>query len=171
MTAAEPDRIVVRPIALRDIEGFAACVAAVIAEREWLAYVEPFPLPETARFVAKNVQSGTQFVAELDGRIVGWCDVVRSAAPVFGHRGTLGMGLLPEVRGRGLGLRLIHATLDAARAAGIEQVTLHAFARNARALALYRKAGFREVGRQVRAKKLDGHYDDNVIMDIELSGA
>lgn len=171
MTPAEPDRVVVRPIGLRDIEGFAACVAAVIAEREWLAHLEPFPLPEAARFVAKNVGTGTQLVAEIDGRIVGWCDVVRSTVPVFAHRGTLGMGLLPEVRGRGLGLRLIRATLEAARAAGIEQVTLHVFARNTRALALYRKAGFHEVGRQLRAKKLDGHYDDNVIMDIELSGA
>ncbi len=171
--SAEParplDDVVVRRIELRDIEGFAACVAAVIAERDWLARLAPFPLSESARFVAQNVQSGTQLVAERDGRIVGWCDVVRSTPPVFAHRGTLGMGLLPEMRGLGLGLRLIRATLDAAREAGIEQVTLHVFARNTRALALYRKAGFREVGRHVRAKKLDGQYDDNVIMDIELS--
>ena len=171
MTPPGFDRIVVRPIELRDIEGFAACVAAVIAEREWLAHIEPFPIDGAAAFVARNVGTGMQFVAEDDGRIVGWCDIVRSPVAVSTHRGTLGMGMLPEVRGRGLGLRLIDAALAAARRAGLEQVTLHVFGRNARAIALYRKAGFREVGRHIRGKKLDGQYDDNVIMDIELSGA
>jgi len=169
--SSEPDAIFVRPIELRDIEDFSACTAAVIAEREWLAHVEPFPIEDAARFVARNIRTGNpQLVAERNGRIVGWCDVVRCEVPVFAHRGTLGMGLLPEARGRGLGLRLILATLAAARAAGVEQVTLQVFARNTRAIALYRNAGFREVGRQVRAKKLDGRYDDNVIMDIALTG-
>lgn len=168
---APPGAIVVRPIELRDIEGFVACVGDVMKERRWLAHVEPFPLDEAARFVARNVTTGMQFVAEHDARIVGWCDIVRSPVAVFQHRGTLGMGMLAAFRGRGLGLRLIEATLAAARAAGLEQVTLHVFGQNTRAIALYRKAGFREVGRQPRAKKLDGQYDDNVIMDLDLPGA
>ncbi len=168
---AERDRIVVRPIELRDIEGFAACTAAVIAEREWLAHVEPFPIEETARFVARNVRTGMQFVAEQDDRIVGWCEVERSTIPVYAHRGTLGIGMLAEVRGRGLGLRLIEAALAAARAHGIEQAGLAVFARNTRAIALYRKAGFREIGRRPRGKKLDGQYDDIVLMDLAIDGA
>jgi len=172
MTPAELDRVVVRPIGLRDIEGFAACTAAVIAEREWLAHVEPFPIEETARFVARNIRTGNpQFVAELTGRIVGWCDVERSPVPVYAHRGTLGIGMLAEVRGHGLGLRLIEAALAACRTQAIEHVGLAVFARNARALALYRKAGFREIGRRPRGKKLDGHYDDVVLMDLALTGA
>lgn len=76
--------------------------------------------------------------------------------------------MLAAYRGRGLGLRLIEATVDAARAAGLERVDLVVYGRNERAAALYRKAGFREIGRRERAKKLDGEYDDTVLMGMLL---
>ncbi|MFO1311664.1 MAG: GNAT family N-acetyltransferase [Burkholderiales bacterium] len=160
---------VVRPIALADIEGFAACTAAVIAERAWLARVDAFPLEETARFVAHNIRTGNpQYVADAGGRIVGWCDVVRSSFAVHAHRGTLGMGLLAGYRGAGLGARLVAATVEAARGARFEQIDLAVFARNTRAIALYRRAGFRDVGIRRKGKKLDGEYDDVILMDLDL---
>jgi len=163
---------VVRPIELGDIAGFASCTAAVIAERVWLAHTAPFPIDETARFVAHNVRTGNpQFVAEDGGRIVGWCDVVRSTVPVYRHCGTLGIGILESHRGQGLGLRLMATTLAAARTAGMERVDLAVYARNTRAAALYRKAGFRDLGVRRNGKKLDGEYDDVLLMDIALQEA
>jgi ribosomal protein S18 acetylase RimI-like enzyme len=164
--------VIVRPIELRDIGSFAACTMAVIEERVWLAHIEPFPIDETAKFVAFNLRTGNpQFVADDGGRTVGWCDVVRSTIPVYRHRGTLGVGVLADYRGQGLGMRLVHAALDAARAADIERVDLAVYGRNTRAVALYRKAGFREVGIRKDGKKLDGEYDDVVLMDIALHKA
>ena len=87
---------------------------------------------------------------------------------VIGH---LGMGLLPDYRGRGIGLRLLQATIDAARAAGFERIELSVYGRNARAAALYRKAGFAHEGTRVRGKKVDGEYDDVHIMGLILGEA
>lgn len=158
-----------RPVELGDIEGFAECTAAVVAERQYLAHVDPFPIDETARFVAANIRHGNpQFVAADAGRIVGWCDIVRGALPVHRHRGTLGIGMLEAYRGKGLGLRLIEAALAAARARGFEHVGLVVYGRNTRAAAVYRKAGFREIGRRTRGKKLDGEYDDELLMELIL---
>ena len=154
-------QVVVRPVTLADIAGFRACVGAVMRERRYLAYLEPFSLAETAAFVAANIDRGNpQFVAEDAGRIVGWCDVCRDSAPTYAHEGTLGMGVLDDYRGGGLGERLLRATLDAAAGAGFERVALSVYASNTRAAALYRKAGFVHEGTRVRGRKLDGAYDD-----------
>ena len=161
--------VAVRPIELRDIGSFAECVGSVIAERDYLAWQAPFPIESTAQFVASNIRlRNPQFVADDGGVVVGWCDITRSTVPVLVHSGMLGMGMLQQYRGRGLGMRLMLATLAAAREACIERVDLAVFARNVRAAALYRQAGFREVGRRVRGKKLGGDYDDEILMEVLL---
>jgi ribosomal protein S18 acetylase RimI-like enzyme len=158
---------VIRPIALGDIAGFRDCVSSVMRERQYLAFQEPFPLDQTAAFVAGNITSGNpHFVAIAGERIVGWCDIKRETAPIYAHDGMLGIGVLDEYRGSGLGERLLRTALDAARAARFERVSLSVYGRNARAVELYRKVGFLVEGTRVRGKKLDGEYDDVHMMAI-----
>ena len=165
--AAGAGAVVVRPIALGDVEGFRACVDAVMKERRWLAYVEAFSLSRTAAFVAGNLESGNpQYVADDGGRIVGWCDVCRESIPTYAHCGMLGMGVLPPYRGRGVGARLLAATLAAARERGFERVELSVYAHNTAAQALYRRAGFAHEGTRVRGRKLDGEYADIHMMGL-----
>lgn len=165
-----PAPVTVRPITLGDVEGFRACVGAVMGERRYLAYLEPFPLPETAAFVAENIDLGNpHLVADDGGRVVGWCDVRRDTIPTYAHDSILGMGLLAGYRGRGLGGRLIRAALHAARDAGLERVSLSVYARNAAALALYRRVGFVHEGTRVRGRKLDGAYEDVHMMAYHLA--
>jgi RimJ/RimL family protein N-acetyltransferase len=109
-----------------------------------------------------------QFVAVQDGRVVGWCDVIRKSSEGFRHAGDLGMGLLPELRGRGIGRRLLARTLAAARAAGIARVELEVYAGNAAAITLYERCGFRHEGRRRRARLLDGVAEDVVEMALNF---
>jgi RimJ/RimL family protein N-acetyltransferase len=161
--------IVIRPIALADIEAFWRVTDAVMRERTFLAFVEGFPLDETAAFVARNIRMrNPHIVADDRGQLVGWCDVRRESIPVYAHVGHLGMGLLPEYRGRGIGERLLRATIDAARGFGFERLELSVYGRNPRAAALYRKVGFVHEGTRVRGKKLDGEYDDVHMMGLLL---
>ena len=161
--------IVIRPIALADIEQFQRVTDAVMRERRFLAFVEAFPIEEVAAFVARNLRlRNPHVVADHRGRIVGWCDIRRETIPVYAHTGHLGMGLLPDYRGRGIGTRLLRAAIDAARTAGFERIELSVYAGNARAVALYRKSGFALEGTRVRGKKLDGEYDDVHMMGLLL---
>ena len=161
-----PDAVI-RPIALADIEQFRDVTSVVMRERAFLAFVEGFPIDEAAAFVARNLRLGNpQVVAEDADRIVGWCDIRRETIPVYAHVGHLGMGLLPEYRGRGIGERLIRASIDAARVAGFERIELTVYARNVRAAALYRKVGFVHEGAQREALYRNGRRHDVHLMSI-----
>lgn len=58
------------------------------------------------------------------------------------------LAVAPSARRRGVASRLLDALLEGAREAGMTRVFLEVRASNAAALALYRRRGFREVGRR-----------------------
>jgi ribosomal protein S18 acetylase RimI-like enzyme len=162
-------RVAIRPIALADIAPYRDLTDVVMRERLYMAFLEGFAIDEAAAFVARNLRLGNpHFVADDAGRVVGWCDIRRETIPVYAHCGGLGMGVHPDYRGRGIGERLIRASLDAARAAGFERIELSVYGRNTRAAALYRRVGFVHEGTRVRGKKVDGQYDDVHIMGMLL---
>ncbi len=74
--------------------------------------------------------------------------------------------LLPEFRRQGIGERLIRQTLDAARAFGLRRVELTVRENNAVAIALYKRVGFEIEGLQRNAIKVDGAYENVVLMAI-----
>ena len=162
------ENIRIVPTTEAHIEGLQRCVDAVARERLWLGFVEGPPLMQTRAFVDMILRgAGVQFVALDDaGEVVGWCDVVRLDQESFRHGWRLGMGLLPTVRGRGVGRRLAEAAIAAARAKGAERIELEVFASNTRAIALYERLGFVREGVKRHARKLDGAYDDVVQMAL-----
>lgn len=117
-------------------------------------------------FVRTNIEKGyPQIVAVTEtGDVIGWCDVTPPGREVMAHVGVLGMGLLPEWRGQGLGERLMREALAAADAFGLTRVELGVFAHNARARALYRKLGFVEEGIKRRRILIDGVHHDEIMM-------
>jgi RimJ/RimL family protein N-acetyltransferase len=157
--------IVIVPVAPRHIEGFHRALDLVARERKYLTLLEAPPLPQTREFVLDLIKNGDlQFLALADGEVVGWCDVRRHFFAAHAHRGTLGMGVVPACRGRGLGLRLIEATLERARGAGFVRIELNVHADNARAIALYEKVGFVREGVARDAVFIDGEYCDAIAM-------
>jgi RimJ/RimL family protein N-acetyltransferase len=103
--------------------------------------------------------------------IVGWCDVGRREREGFRHAAELGMGLRAKVRGRGLGSRLLKRAIALSRRRGLEKLELQVYASNVPARRLYQKFGFEVEGRRVRARKLDGRYDDIVLMALFLTAS
>lgn len=158
---------IIVPIAPEHIEGFHRALDVVSRERKYLAFLEAPPLESTRDFVLGLIEAGNpQFVA-LEGEVVvGWCDITRHQRPVFQHRGGLGMGLLPDYRGKGLGWALISTTLKAAKEAGFVRVELDVYTDNARAIALYEKAGFVREGIMRDAVCIDGYYKDMITMAL-----
>jgi ribosomal protein S18 acetylase RimI-like enzyme len=167
---AEPaiDDVQVMPTAEQYAEGFNAAVDIVARERRYIGLVEGPSIESTRTFVRKILDGGgVQMLAVTpSGGVVGWCDILRNPNEGFRHVGRLGMGLIPEYRGRGWGRELAVQAIRAARKAGMERVELEVFASNKPAIALYRSLGFVVEGIKRRARKLDGEYDDNVFMAL-----
>jgi len=149
-------------------ESFHAAVDYVARERRYIGFVEAPPVESTREFLRRLADgAGVQFLAIApENRVVGWCDIIRNPVEGFRHVGRLGMGLLPEYRRRGLGRQLALKAIEAARGAGIERVELEVFATNEAAIGLYRSLGFNTEGIKSKARKLDGRYEDNVLMAL-----
>jgi RimJ/RimL family protein N-acetyltransferase len=114
------------------------------------------------RFVRNNIERGyPQFVVMSAGTVVGWCDVLPNRTRViYSHRGTLGIGQLPEFRGKGIGRKLMRRTIDAAFAFGLTRVELTVRETNVNAIALYKSLGFEVEGRHRNAVCIDGQYEN-----------
>jgi RimJ/RimL family protein N-acetyltransferase len=158
------------PIAVEHAAGFHACLDAVARERRYLAQIQALPLERVEGFVRESVASdAAQFVA-LDeaGVVVGWADVFPAWADAVRHCGTLGMGVHASHRGRGIGERLLRASLAKAATLGITRVTLEARADNLRAIRLYERVGFAHEALKRHALRFDGVYYDAVQMSLLL---
>lgn len=163
-----PTEFRIIPIEERFITPLNTALGIIGRERKYIGYIDTPPMADTRALVMSIlVGGGVQFVAvTADGTLAGWCDIVRKQRDGFRHVGYLGMGLLAEYRGQGLGERLMRTTIDAAVAMGMERIELEVFDTNARAIALYRKLGFELEGVKRHARKLDGQYDDDLFMAL-----
>ena len=143
---------------------FRECLDAVARERRWLMYLQAPALQEIRAFLKSR--SPIQFLARRGEDVVGWCDITPDPREGFRHSGVLGMGVLAEYRGRGIGRRLLDRTVREARAAGLTRIELEVFSSNQAAISLYREFGFREEGRKRGARVLDGREEDILLMAV-----
>jgi ribosomal protein S18 acetylase RimI-like enzyme len=149
------------------IEGFWKVLDNVARERRYIAFLEGPPMERFRSFVLGNIKrKAPQFVALMEGKVVGWCDIVPSDRPVHAHCGVLGMGLLAGHRDKGIGAALMQMSLDAARSCGLTRVSLTVYEGNARALEFYKKVGFRIEGVKQKDALIDGVYINVISMAL-----
>ena len=105
-------------------------------------------------------------VAELDGCVVGLLHLENGHRKRLAHIGALAMSVQPNFRRKGIGTALLQSLIHwAEENAVIEKLTLSVFTTNRPAINLYKKTGFAEEGRRVRAIKItDGKYVDEILM-------
>ena len=163
------DAVEIVPIAQDHIESFHRTLDVVARERRYLAFLEAPPIESTRAFILGNIKRGLpQWVALSAGEVVGWCDVTPKERPVYAHGGVLGMGLLPQFRGRGIGTNLIRSVLATSRTVGLHRVELTVRENNESAIGLYKKVGFEIEGLQRDAVRIDGIHENIVCMAILL---
>lgn len=155
------------PIAEEYIPGFHSCLDSVAHERAYLAFLEAPAFEAAQQFVRSNIARDLpQFVALADNAVIGWCDISPERLPGFTHSGRLGMGVLKNYRGQGIGRKLLSVTLNKAKEKQLERVELEVYASNQSAIALYQSAGFVVEGIKKKGRKLEGHYEDIVWMAL-----
>ena len=122
--------------------------------------------PDWERFDAERL-SEPRLVADDDqGRVVGWAVLSpASSRCVYGGVAEVSVYVAAVARGRGVGSRLLAELVSRSEAAGIWTLQAGIFPENEATLALHRKLGFREVGRQVRIGKMAGRWRDTLLLE------
>lgn len=162
-------QFVIRDARIGDLKGFNACVAAVAVERRYIAKVKGPSLASSRKWMKSVLAAKYPFlVVTQNSKVVGWCDVGPRTREGFRHAAELGIGLCAAVRGRGLGSRLLKKAIARSRELKLEKLELRVYASNRAARRLYRNFGFVMEGRLVRARKIDGKYDDIILMALFL---
>lgn len=148
-----------------------------------LAAESPYVLmtPESVR--QKNVDGQTKWFQESaasdaavilsvfhDGRMIGLCDGRCYKDIKRKHRAGLGISILSEFRGCGLGQKLMEVLLDNMKSfVGIQIIELDVMLNNQAALRLYEKLGFKKAGVFPKAFILpSGEVSDNLTMYLEI---
>ena len=161
------NQIQIRHLTEADIEEFHTYLDSVAHERKFIGFVQAPSLEKTRNWLMAGMEEGEIRLIALDGsKVIGWCDIEIGQREGFVHAGRLGMGLLKEYRRQGLGSRLLEETLSVAKKRGLERVELDVYTSNAPAIKLYDKFNFQIEGRKRKARKLDGTYDDIIVMAI-----
>lgn len=124
---------------------------------------------ETEReFIQKSYanENNLMAISEADGLLVSMSNIECDGKIPTRHVGQMGISILPDWRGIGLGTAILQTMIEWATGHPvIEKLALGVWAANQPAIGLYKKMGFLEEGRKVReAKFADGSYDDMVCM-------
>ena len=144
-------------------------INSLVKEGADIAKVKPVTLKEEKVWLKKSLElirkkNKVLLVAELDGIIVGSCEITRDTYDVSQHVGTLGIGLVKNARGIGIGTILIKESLSAAKKIGIKLVKLYVFDSNNKGKNLYEEIGFAEIGRIPKGVYHNKKYKDDIIM-------
>ena len=127
---------------------------------------------QEAQFLSDKTNSPNEIeiVAIVDGKIVGTAGIEAVGKKYkLKHRAELGISILKEYWGLGLGKALMNACIQCAKVAGYTQLELNVVADNERALVLYKNLGFKEWGRNPKGfnSRTTG-FQELVYMLLEL---
>jgi ribosomal protein S18 acetylase RimI-like enzyme len=107
---------------------------------------------------------------EDNARIVGHLDLRGAALASDAHRCTLGVGIEAAYRAQGVGRRLLGTGIEfCRRAKSIDWIDLGVFSNNPVAIALYKSAGFTEVGLVPDRFRIGGQQIDDLSMVLAVS--
>ena len=133
----------IRPIRLTDNSGIAAIIRKILTEfganKPGTVYFDP---TTDDLFKLFSVSDAAYFIAESEGRVVGGSGVFPTSGLPVGYCELVKLYLLPEMRGRGLGLLLMNTCFQKAIDFGFTHMYLETMPELSTAIGLYEKAGF-----------------------------
>lgn len=158
-----------------DAEAFLAYFRIAHSETEYLTIYPDeamYSAEEMAEKFAAKVDSPTdiEICAFVDGVLVGSAgNTIVSTREKVRHRAEFGISIVRDYWGLGIGSALTRAAIACARQAGFAQLELDVVADNTRAIALYKKYGFTEYGRNpLGFRTREGNWQELSYMRLVL---
>lgn len=165
--------VVIRYPRMADAEDLLEHINSLVEEGAKIARKEKEDVEGEVAWLAdqlKNVEKEetVHLVVEYGGKVRGSGSVEKGNGR-RSHVGELGIGLHKEVRGKGIGTRLIKTLMnEAKKRPDVEIVILEVFKNNEPAKGLYRKVGFEEAGRVGEGIRYKDKKIDSITMQKNL---
>jgi ribosomal-protein-alanine N-acetyltransferase len=123
-----------------------------------------YPFPWSRGNVADSLAAGYScWVCRVGGELVGYALIMFAVDEAH----LLNLSVAASRQGRGYGARLLAQSMRVARGAGAQRLLLEVRTSNARAIALYRAFGFRQIGvRRAYYPAVNGREDALVLARI-----
>ncbi len=120
----------------------------------------------TAKALVAKWLADHRWVAELDGRVVGWTAAAPvSSRPCYAGVGETSVYVAATARGRGVGKALLWRQVNEADAGGLWTLQTAIFPENRASIALHHSAGYRTLAVRPRIAQLDGVWRDTVLLE------
>lgn len=168
--------IVIRQCLVEDAENLLTTVRTYMNDSKFYALTKEeftITIPQEEKWIQSFIDNTNSLllVAVYENKIIGNLDLTAHNRMKLNHTAIIGMSLLEEWRGFGLGFELLNAVINWSKnKSKLTRLWLQVFGDNTNAIALYKKVGFIEEGRQKNfIKTEDGGFDDNVIMGLQLN--
>jgi L-amino acid N-acyltransferase YncA len=158
----------IRPARVTDAQGVVDVINSVIQEGGLTALYPTLTAEQEEAFIEGLGPRSIMYVAELAGNILG-VQTIEPLAPytrAMDHVAVMGTYVYRTYRQRGVGSRLTQETMAFARQEGFEKAIVYVRAGNAGGQAFYRHVGFVPKAILERQVKIDGTYDDEVLMEL-----
>lgn len=126
---------------------------------------------ETERNILEQnlkLERGGMHIGRIDGELA--CIFSLSCNPRrrLAHTGEIALSVRKKYWHIGVGSAIMEALIELAKEASLKNVELGVYADNERAIALYKRFGFEEIGRHRGRMCVDGEYYDEILMDLHL---
>lgn len=164
--------IIIRPAIPSDAAALLRCMKVIGGQTDNLTFGSeglPFTEEDEAAFLASFSQpgNGVFYVALDDDEIIGSASL--SVLPLrMAHRAELGISILKEYWGQGIGSAFTERIVGFARQNGIEIIELQVRCDNTSAIRLYEKFGFQKLCTYPRFFKIGTQYADFDYMILNL---
>ena len=173
-TSKKGNTVTFRYLREDDLDNMLSYINALIAEDTFIGmYGAPLSREEEKKHLDETIDGMKKgekivIVAEINGIYAGSGDLRRETVRRKKHGANIGISLLAKYREEGIGTLLLKALIDEARIMGLRLLTLTCFENNDRALHVYEKLGFKQVGLVPEACLYKDNYYGEVVMFMKL---
>ncbi|NLI53356.1 MAG: GNAT family N-acetyltransferase [Clostridiales bacterium] len=168
--------LILRDPTIEDAEQMIAYTKIVGGETDFLLMdengIEGLTLEGERSWIRSTLETPNtkMFLGFVEGELVLLCDVRAAVRKRIAHVAGIAISIKRAYWHLGIGSIAMRAMIDYAKETGVlRTLSLEVREGNGRAIALYRRFGFVEVGRHKARINVRGTYYDEILMDLDLT--
>jgi RimJ/RimL family protein N-acetyltransferase len=175
-TVTSGKKVTLRVIRWEDLDGLLSFINSLVKEKRgesrsglYTGFDKTVTREEEAEWLAQNlveIEGGEVIntIAEIGGKIIANGEVTRGKYKDTRQHGHMGLTIISEYRGQGIGRRIIETLIRESRRAGLKTLEVEFLSENETARRAYANAGFDQAGIIPRKVFRGGKYFDGLIM-------